>query len=278
MSEATPNAKGPAKMQMSPEQLASLGLTATHEPTAPVADPMVPITVRALPVNRANLSNGRSFEESDTGVVLQWQLPEALAAGYDSPESGHAAFPLVPNRWLVVRSHGPVNARRAAGWVVHSDYLDHDGPHGAHGTAQSFALNDGLSSLAATEWSLDRRVGSWVEMSEPAEGVFLTSVGPGLPTFAAYQPYNETVFTVHDSLVYPNGDPALADRSVGYQVVGWYSDGDADIPKDAAGTPGLLLADLAEPADLLNAIGWRQSDASQTPRTLYSGTALGVAW
>ncbi|MGW1659215.1 hypothetical protein [Streptomyces atratus] len=249
-------------------------------------DLTVPIEVHALAVNRANISNVRSFEESDAGVYLQWQLPEALATGHYSPDSGQTAFPLVPNRWLVVRYHGPANARQAAGWVVHSDYLDNDGPQwGACGTARSLALYDSRTGPAATGRRLDLRVGSWVEPEGPTEGLFLTAVGPGLPTFAAYQPYNQDVFSVHDSLVYRNGDPALADGTLSYLVTGWYSDDGADNLSKSAGIGDLLPPDPAElppePARLagiLDALGWQPPGSSQTPRTLYSGTALGVAW
>ncbi|MFF2432181.1 hypothetical protein [Streptomyces mirabilis] len=249
-------------------------------------DLIVPINVNALPVNRANLSNARSFEESDAGVYVQWQLPEALTTGHYSPDSEQTSFPLVPNRWLVVRYHGPANARQAAGWVVHSDFLDNDGPQwGARGTARSIALYDSRTGPAATGRRRDLRVGSWVEPEDPAGGLFLTAVGPGLPTFAAYQPYNQDVFSVHDSLVYRNGDPALADGTISYLVTGWYSDDGADNLSESAGIGDLLPPDPAElppePARLagiLDALGWQPSGSSQTPRTLYSGTALGVTW
>ncbi|MBP0452800.1 MULTISPECIES: hypothetical protein [unclassified Kitasatospora] len=42
MSETTPNSKGPAKTQMSPEQMARLGLTPTPEATAPLQPTPVP--------------------------------------------------------------------------------------------------------------------------------------------------------------------------------------------------------------------------------------------
>ncbi|MFD4661552.1 hypothetical protein ACFWP2_38765 [Kitasatospora sp. NPDC058444] len=42
MSESTSNSKGPAKVQMSPEQLASLGLTPTSEAAAPAQPTPVP--------------------------------------------------------------------------------------------------------------------------------------------------------------------------------------------------------------------------------------------
>ncbi|MFE4336041.1 hypothetical protein ACFRQM_43805 [Streptomyces sp. NPDC056831] len=42
MSETTPNSRGPAKAQMSPELMASLGLTPTPEATAPKEPTLVP--------------------------------------------------------------------------------------------------------------------------------------------------------------------------------------------------------------------------------------------
>ncbi|MFC9284988.1 hypothetical protein [Streptomyces collinus] len=142
MPETPPNSKGPAQRQISPELAASLGLTPTPEAMAPDGDLTVPISVRALPVHRANISNSRSFEESDAGVLLQWQLPETLAPESDSPEGGQTSFPLVPNRWLVARYQGPADARQAVGWVVQSDDLDIAGPDGARGTARSLPLHD----------------------------------------------------------------------------------------------------------------------------------------
>ncbi|MER5618934.1 hypothetical protein [Streptomyces sp. NPDC002215] len=248
-------------------------------------DLIVPINVHALPVNRANISNARSFEESDAGVHVQWQLPESLTDGYSDPASGQTYFPPVPNRWLVVRYHGPVKARQAVGWVVHSDFLDNDGPYGARGTARSIALYDSRTGPPATGRRLDQRVGSWVEPGDREDGLFLTAVGPGLPTFAAYQPYNTDVFSVHDSLAYRNGDPALADGTLSYLVVGWYGNDGVDVLSKSAGIGGLLPPDPdelpPEPtrlAGILDALGWQPSGSSQTPRTLYSGSALGVTW
>ncbi|MFE4336043.1 hypothetical protein ACFRQM_43815 [Streptomyces sp. NPDC056831] len=252
-------------------------------------DLIVPINVNALPVNRANISNARSFEESDAGVYLQWQLPEALTGGYDHPDNGQIDFPLVPNRWLVVRYHGPANARQARGWLVQSDYLERDYPESpqweARGTARSLTLYDSRTGPARTGRKLDMTVGSWVKPQGPAEGLFLTAAGPGLPTFAAYQPYNENVFSVHDSLVHRNGDPALPDDTLSYLVTGWYSNDGADNLSKSAGIGELLPPDPAElppePAwltGILDALGQQPPGSSQTPRTLYSGTALGVTW
>ncbi|MFF2748578.1 hypothetical protein ACFVVA_23950 [Kitasatospora sp. NPDC058048] len=283
MSEAMPNSKGPAKVQMSPEVAASLGLTPTPEAVAPGADLIVPITVHARLVGRASLSDVSSdasgFDASPEGVHVQWQLPEALTAGPYDPGSGQATFPLVPNRWLVVRYQGPADARQAVGWVVQSDHLDIDGPHGARGTARSLALHDSRTGPAATERRIDLASGEWVEPFRE-EGPFLTAVGPGLPTFAAYQPYNTDVFSVHDRL-----DDLRPDDHLRYLVAGWYSDGDAETLSKSAGVGDLLPPDPAGPTPdparltgILDALGWQPSGSSQTQRTAFSGTALGLSW
>ena len=56
---------------------------------------------------------GTDFE----GVHLQWQLPEALTTGYIDPDSGESTFPLVPNRWMVVRYATVRGKTMAAGWA-----------------------------------------------------------------------------------------------------------------------------------------------------------------
>lgn len=58
------------------------------------------------------------------GVHVQWQLPEALATGVIDPVTGVSAFPLVPNRWLVIRYAQVRGELKAAGFLVHSDYLE----------------------------------------------------------------------------------------------------------------------------------------------------------
>ncbi|GLX42286.1 hypothetical protein Sros01_83580 [Streptomyces roseochromogenus] len=282
MSETMPNSKGPAKVQMSPGVAAGLGLTPAPGAVVPGADLIVPITVHARLVNRAGLSDGFSdasgFDGSFEGVHVQWQLPEALTEGLYGPESGRPVFPLVPNRWLVVRYQRPADARKAVGWVVQSDHLDIDGPHGARGTAGSLALYDSRTGPAATGRSMDLASGEWVEPGAEG-GLFLTAVGPGLPTFAVYQPYNKDVFSIHD-----RPDDAGPDDSFRYLVVGWYGDGDAETLSKSAGVGDLLPPDPAgltpDPARLtgiLDALGWQPSGSSQTPRTAFSGTTLGLS-
>lgn len=221
---------------------------------------------------------GAAFE----GVHVQWQLPEALTDGYIDEATGETRFPLVPNRWLVVR-YAEVAARTTtAGWIVHSDYLysDDDGANYDGITENSFLAPDAdnpeedwigrLHKLSAGPWT------------EPAEReLFLTAVGSGLPNFAAYEPYHENVFSMHDTLADLKDAGSLpAAASLSYLVVGWYSDSRGDILRTAAAIPGLLPPGSdGSVADVIAALGWATAaDTAAVTRSVFSGTALGLAW
>ncbi|GAB2725013.1 hypothetical protein [Kitasatospora kifunensis] len=233
--------------------------------------------------NERDYWTGTDFE----GVHVQWQLPEALTTGYIDPESGESTFPLVPNRWLVVRYATVRGATTVAGWVVHSDYLSSERP-------DSDPIWDGSNSYlnpdAATA-TTDRigrahnlATGPW---SEPApRKLFLTAIGSGLPAFAAFAPYHNNVFLFQDTLQdlrdQEYGDNYPPDAKLSYAVVGWYSKDDADILRTAADIPGLLPpdADRGNLVDVLEALGWAAPDgmSSSVVRTRYAGTALGIDW
>ncbi|MFF8784522.1 hypothetical protein [Streptomyces sp. NPDC015125] len=195
-------------------------------------------------------------DPSANGVYLHWQLPQALTHGRHDQTAGSTTFPLVPNRWLVVRYAGPGEARAAAAWVVESDFVP-DPDAGEVGTSAFLhPYKDKLSGI-----HIGRKVtaGSWQE-GEPRGPLFLTAAGAGLITLTVYQPYNENVFSLHDPL-----DGVADAETLSYQVIGWYSAPDAD--PLAGGT------DLAE-------LSWvpAASGGDAPTRSLYSGTALGLAW
>ncbi|MGW2190564.1 hypothetical protein ACWC0D_32615, partial [Streptomyces sp. NPDC001719] len=238
----------------------------------------------------------------NVGVVVQWELPEALAQGFYDPVAGESSFPLVPNRWLVVRYANEAGGTRrlAKGWVVHSDYLDTDyypgrPPAGRQGTTvfgpargmpwpprgEYHSLIGRVHNLSApseeeeyTEW------GPWREPGEAvAKDLFLTAAGPGLPAFPAFEPYHRNVFSLYDNLLdtaeyYPNWK-----NDVSYQVVGWYSDPARDVlarPGDIPGVPAGAL-----PGEVLAALGWKAEglgEGDTLGRSLYCGTALGMKW
>ncbi|MEU5427151.1 hypothetical protein AB0H73_16330 [Streptomyces olivoreticuli] len=253
---------------------------------APGPQPLVvPLQLEALTVNervryaevfqrwqanyaltRLNLSpEPPAFSNTDTdfnadpdreGVYLHWQLPEALTHGVDERGDGVPVFPLVPNRWLVVRQAiaKDSGARTDTGWIVESDYLDP-----AHGSSTYMDQDGRLTRIGRR---IDLADGAWSEPGTPG-GLFLTAVGPGLPTFAAYQPYNLDVFSVHDRT---DGLDPDAVYELNYLVAGWYSDPAADP----------LTGDLAQRMVALN---WTATGmAPGAARTVCHGTALDVRW
>ncbi|GAA0851391.1 hypothetical protein ACFQVD_00125 [Streptosporangium amethystogenes subsp. fukuiense] len=228
------------------------------------------------------------------GVYVQWQLPEALTSGHYDPDTQETTFPLVPNRWLVVRHYTVPGGfpgegqRRAAAWLVHSDYLElaHGGEH--WGTVQ-FPSPDPDSDTGGLRVDFlgrvhDLREGPWIE-PEPVEP-FLTAVGPGVLGFAAFQPYQQDVFSFHDDLSdlvgYGHNQPATT--ALGYLVVGWYSADDIDILSKAADIPGLIPPDAPGLAGVLAGLGWHLPGLTDDPpipapqRSVYAGTALGIPW
>ncbi|MFE7590683.1 hypothetical protein ACFU6K_14885, partial [Kitasatospora sp. NPDC057512] len=205
-----------------------------------------------------------TVDDLDTGVYLQWQLPEALRSGHAEPGAADVTFPLVPNRWLVVRYARPTGQPdtdpTVTGWIVDSDFND-----GGTGDGTSPYL-DPSSASPQPVWigrSVNLADGPW---AEPAgREMFLTAVGCGLPTFSTYQPYNENVLSFRDTL----GDLPGPTADLSYAVVGWYSDPAKDI---VTGTGTGLAARLAE-------LGWSLTDAPQAvSRSLYVGHVPGLAW
>ncbi|MER6839136.1 discoidin domain-containing protein [Streptomyces platensis] len=205
-------------------------------------------------------------DETFEGVHVQWELPEALTDGFMAEEDGRTHFPLVPNRWLVVRYSWVRGERKAVGWVVHSDYLysDDDGAlWNGYDTINSF-INPRKKVGPEVDWlgRVHRLAdGPWQEPPGDRE-LFLTAAGAGLPSFAAFEPYHENVFSFHDDLQDlkdpAHGDSYPPDASLSYLVAGWYSDTDEDILNVAAGIPGLLPpdADSSSAADVIAALGW----------------------
>ncbi|HLO03999.1 MAG TPA: hypothetical protein VK191_12895 [Symbiobacteriaceae bacterium] len=188
------------------------------------------------------------------GVYLHWTLPAALRQGAHETATGTTTYPLVPNRWLVLRYSGPLGARTATAWVVESDFLDPN-----QGTSPY--IDPRASSLQVT--SIGRKVNlnnpQWTETGKP--DLFLTAVSPANATFAAYQPYTENVFSIHDTL-----DGLSDQESLSYLVVGWY----ANSAKDP-------LAD-GEFTTLLQELGWSVSESETATQSIYHGLAWGVNW
>ncbi|MEE1827707.1 discoidin domain-containing protein [Streptomyces sp. BE20] len=219
------------------------------------------------------------------GIHVQWQLPEALTTGAIDPATGVSTFPWVPNRWLVVRYAQVRGELKAAGFLIHSDYLEK-----ADGGPEESAFTPFVDPASPKEAPRHDYIGRAHKLSDgpwrepPARPqLFLTAIGSGLPAFAAFAPYHENVFLFHDTLAdLKANDNYPPPCTVSYCVIGWYSRDDADILTTARDIEGLLPpdADPDSPADVLRALGWAAPDdmPNTITRTRYVGTALGIPW
>jgi len=185
--------------------------------------------------------DGQTVSNFDTienqGVYLHWKLPQAFRHGQQNRNTGEIDFPLVPNRWLVVRFYGDLTARQAKAWVVESDCPSEN-------AAESSEYLVGPEIIEAWRKSNDPNrntvnghprpssdptsphmellgksypIEDWSERG--IEEMFLTAIAPGNPYFAAYQPHAKNIFSFHDSLASEN----ISKDTLSYMVVGWFS-------------------------------------------------------
>ncbi|WP_436791190.1 hypothetical protein [Yinghuangia sp. YIM S10712] len=230
-----------------------------------------------------------------TGVHLHWTLPRGLRHGVQDPATEEVDYPLVPNRWLVTRFSG-TGTRRIRAWVIESDC-----PHTPYALEQGHPLENSSPYMVAKD-----TLNAWQASPDPyrsaltdpapqvllglafpvtdgtpwteraaRDPLFLTAMDTGDPHFTTYVPHNTNVFSFIDDL-----SDVTATDTLGYQVIGWYSDPAADVL--ATLPPGTSYADL------LTRLDWRDPrltgnpvlDGAVTPavRSLYQGLALTVPW
>ncbi|TDD21756.1 hypothetical protein E1287_40360, partial [Actinomadura sp. KC06] len=207
----------------------------------------------------------------DQGVLVHWELPASLRRGVLG-DDGITTYPAAPNRWLVVRYSGGKDSRckpggrTAAGWLVQSDCL-RDSVTDEHDNS-AYAVAKSQNDPTPVRKRIGRVLPLTGDLSEPAATAALTAIGPGLPTFAVYQPYNQGVFSLYDSRA-ALGD---TDQDLSYLVMGWFSADDKDPFAD-------ITADLpARFAERFDRLGWDCPLPGTTARTLYTGAVTGLVW
>lgn len=184
------------------------------------------------------------------GVHLHWALPDGLTHGSQEPGED-LKFPLVPNRWLVVRYSDQGTEKNAQflcrTWIVESDTVTGDD------NAQSWPH---LSSENPRQ-EKDYRVfvgkrfdfAGWQEQSS-TERIDITAAGYGDPSFAAFYPACKGILGFHD------GDlDGLENTTLNYFVAGWYSSASYDPLHQATerAVPEFFFAALS---DFLNEKRW----------------------
>ncbi|MCX0272895.1 hypothetical protein NLM24_19715 [Nocardia zapadnayensis] len=225
-------------------------------------------------------------DRPEVGAHVHWSLPHALRAH----QADGNEFPLVPNRWLVVRSSRPASASPAfAAWVVESDSLvdpdsveDPDSPdrdawqnYPWQGNRSPYPFTVPRTDEYYTRGDLEEgaigrafEIDAWEE--KKTTDLFLTAIGPGLPDFCGFLPYHRGVFSFYDNL--DGVDRATLD----YLVMGWYSDPAQDVlaarrkQRSALGAPDLT--------SLLDALGWAPGRVETDEVSVYAGTALRLPW
>lgn len=224
------------------------------------------------------------------GIYLHWTLPRALRHGSQNPQTGSIEFPLVPNRWLIVRLAGS-GPRRACGWVLESD-CPYSGQVLSVGVEQTSMYlvdaniikmwqNSGdpfRNTVNLDPGSHQTQVANigipfpleqgWQERA--ADTMFLTAVAPANPAFSIYYPHNTGVFSFYDDLA------GLDKDLLSYLVLGWYSDPGRDIMagwQKAPASPDPYF-------DLLDRLQWNivGTAAEKAATSFYQGMSLDVDW
>jgi len=171
------------------------------------------------------------------GVHLHWALPDGLLRGemQDDPD---APVPMraLPDRWLVVRMTGPVNARRLdlAAWVIESD-------RGRVWTLETYP--DGPAEGDGDEL-------------EPGE---LDGVIGGSPNWTAVYDATRNRFAFHDPLTGVDAN-RVTTKLASYVVIGWWSVR-ANDPLATSYWPLAVSRRLAD-------FGWTASTAPLGPKPL----------
>lgn len=162
------------------------------------------------------------------GIHLHWAMPDALTNGLAQADG--ITFPLVPNRWLIIRRGGNKQEKQ---WVVESDYLYPEGE-----TPQD-TINI-LHNPGTGEYKPFRFLGRKLELARWQSGATnaqyveeLTAIGPFATTdnldneqaaFAGFYPNCRSVFGFHD----PEFNDATGPTGLQYDVIGWYSNSEKD--------------------------------------------------
>lgn len=114
----------------------------------------------------------------EPGVHLHWAMPDALTHGTQGDHG--TAYPLLPNRWLVVRLWDAGRGVQARARIVISDALGDTDPGGS--TPWPVREQDATYRCAYLGRAID--VADWDD-DDDGPPPMLTAVGPGDPLFAA---------------------------------------------------------------------------------------------
>ena len=215
-----------------------------------------------------------SIDRSRLGVYLHWTIPRGYRSGASAaakpeesvtskekasgqPAKQNPVFPLVPNRWLVVRvlrDFEPKTASidRASAWVIESDKIrkiDGDKTKNIKALDDSVDLLTDVTPFVSYSGGADTNedilnnqaeiyigqkipLAQWKETNSKDDRVALSVMNSSNPLFADYALHNPNVFSTKDNFQYgtdQNNTPLyLTSATCDYAVFGWHSNGDDD--------------------------------------------------
>jgi hypothetical protein len=224
--------------------------------------PLKPLDPKNPAPKPADLSG---IDRSRLGVYLHWTIPRGYRSGTaeaakpsesatsqtkpDGKTNQNPTFPLVPNRWLVVRvlrkwEPRTVKPERASAWVVESDKL-----RKIDMLDDSVDLLTDVTPFVAYSGGLDTNenilnnqaeiyigqktpLPQWTETNSRDDRVPLSIMNSSNPLFADYSIHNPNVFSTKDNFQYStdkdNQPLYLTNATCDYAVFGWHSDAKDD--------------------------------------------------
>jgi hypothetical protein len=218
-----------------------------------------------------------------TGIVLHWTLPDSLRHGTQAAASplsngvaasspaggGEIVYPLIPNRWLVVRTYqspgGPPNVpsnRVTKSWVLESDDLNTTAPTNSPLSQPNFWIQSTQTpAYLGQSYTLDQWLQNWpAEQLSPPQSVPLTAVGVGDATYPAYIANISNVLSFQDDMSdLPGPFSNNSYVPLTYMVFGWYSDPTAD---------PLYNADESNWGELMTGLNWAVDDPQGYPNQI----------
>lgn len=159
------------------------------------------------------------------GIHLHWALPDGLAHGVAGDNDAGPEFPLIPNRWLIIRfwdrggkDQEPDLMFKA--WIVESDTTTDNEDATTWLSSRSQSPDNGQVECVF--------VGKQFEFTQwpgktSAPSVEIRAIGYGNPAFAAYYPACRGILGFHDKDLQD-----LQNVTLTYFVAGWYSDPSKD--------------------------------------------------
>ncbi|NTU53917.1 MAG: hypothetical protein HGA97_09525 [Chlorobiaceae bacterium] len=227
------------------------------------------------------LACNQYITDQKPGVYLHWTLPRSLRSG----KTG-AGYPLVPNRWLIVRC-GHTAGQPLAGWVLESDCPASPGQSATFTSAylidpsilalwkdshdsnreNASVLSSGSANPRWVNLGIPFDMGKWTERAPNT--MFLTAVAPGNGVFSTYVPHNRNVFSFYDDLT------GIDQDTLSYFVTGWYSDVTKDIVTPGGFTGGRTVAEA------LKYLEWTligNASPDSITRSVYTGMVFSLEW